>query len=122
MPDDRVGVCSVRENGDYVSVVRSISGSPHVMLGSAVAGNGSNAMAGGGDVADSSDELDGDAAEADLGDAMGATNPASTLSPPATDESRKAKPIFIGHGGRKGPLALISHENSGVVVGVIVSV
>jgi predicted nucleotide-binding protein len=89
-------------NGEYVGVIRAISGSNHVLLDSAAEATTQEATALGEDEqaqlgADDSDGS-GDIREAN-DDAI--LQPPTPLTPPV----QRNKPIFVGHGKNRGPLA-----------------
>lgn len=100
VPAERAEECAglIRMNGEYAGLIRSISGSLHVILD----GPDSEAHLPG-DVNDSEDLLsDVGETEADLHELQ--TTPAATPLPSA---STSPKPIFVGHGKNKGPLTKV---------------
>jgi hypothetical protein len=109
VPADRAeeAASSVLGNGEFIAVIRSISGSPHVLLEADP--NVAN------DEVAVEDEAVLPATAADgSGDEVSVTEldeqkPAPPLSPSPT----KPKPIFIGHGGKTGPLGKLEKVLSG---------
>lgn len=86
----------IQENGEFASIIRKISGSPHVMLAGAA-----DSPVVEDTVEPEGEVLDVDESEAD---AEIETPAGSTPAGGAESEPSKPKPIFIGHGKKKGPL------------------
>lgn len=83
------------QNGEFVGIIRKISGSPHVMLNGA-----SEAIREDSDSNASTEEDD------DAGDdgSVDADMDADSAATPANQSSPVSKPIFLGHGKKRGPL------------------
>lgn len=83
------------ENGNFVGIIRQISGSPHVML----EGAADAVVEDLGPESDSEVDEDDDVEEPEVAEV-----PAGGASSGGEPTQAKPKPIFIGHGKKKGPL------------------